>query len=65
MELVHASNGQIPSGRKPVLGGFDESGNRLYHCLVFDGPAGAKCDIPGMTSPQMVPIFFASPLIFY
>ncbi|KAL8278495.1 hypothetical protein RQP46_009185 [Phenoliferia psychrophenolica] len=35
MEWVHASNGEIPKGRRPVEGGFEEGGEHLYHALVY------------------------------
>ncbi|KAF5367503.1 hypothetical protein D9758_003680 [Tetrapyrgos nigripes] len=31
MEWVPASHGRIPDGRRPVEGGYEENGERLYH----------------------------------
>ncbi|KAJ8454724.1 hypothetical protein ONZ45_g19190 [Pleurotus djamor] len=33
MEWVPTSGGHIPSGRKPIEGGYEESGQKLYHAL--------------------------------
>lgn len=34
MELVPTSHGQIPSGRRPIEGGYEENGSKLYHALA-------------------------------
>ncbi|KAH9945163.1 uncharacterized protein BXZ73DRAFT_38046 [Epithele typhae] len=34
MEWVPAANGQIPSGRRPIEGGYEENGEKLYHALA-------------------------------
>ncbi|KAJ3573631.1 hypothetical protein NP233_g2307 [Leucocoprinus birnbaumii] len=34
MEWVHTSYGRIPSGRRPIEGGYEENGGKLYHALV-------------------------------
>ncbi|KAI5122281.1 hypothetical protein M0805_002361 [Coniferiporia weirii] len=34
MELIPASNGHIPPGRRPVEGGYEETGNKLYHAVA-------------------------------
>ncbi|KAH7106652.1 hypothetical protein BKA62DRAFT_805241 [Auriculariales sp. MPI-PUGE-AT-0066] len=34
MELVRASNGQIPRGRRPIHGGHEEDGRILYHAIA-------------------------------
>ncbi|OCH95380.1 hypothetical protein OBBRIDRAFT_709083, partial [Obba rivulosa] len=34
MEWVPASQGQIPFGRRPVEGGYEENGTKLYHGLA-------------------------------
>ncbi|KAH9849703.1 hypothetical protein C2E23DRAFT_736520 [Lenzites betulinus] len=34
MEWVPAANGQIPPGRRPVEGGYEESGGKLFHALA-------------------------------
>ncbi|KAH9481355.1 pH-response regulator protein palA/RIM20 [Psilocybe cubensis] len=33
MEFVHTSHGRIPPGRRPVEGGYEEGGERLYHAV--------------------------------
>jgi len=55
MELIPAQGGVTPPGRRPVLGGYDEQGRDLYHCLVYTGlPNPAfKSEIPGVTSPEI------------
>jgi len=35
MELVPTSGGRIPPGRRPIEGGYEETGQRLYHGLVM------------------------------
>ena len=34
MEWVPTSHGQIPYGRRPVEGGYEENGQKLYHALA-------------------------------
>ncbi|KAH8826648.1 hypothetical protein DL96DRAFT_1608569 [Flagelloscypha sp. PMI_526] len=34
MELVPTSHGAIPEGRRPVEGGYEESGAKLYHSVA-------------------------------
>ncbi|KAH8118026.1 hypothetical protein DFH11DRAFT_1498014, partial [Phellopilus nigrolimitatus] len=34
MELIHVTGGQIPPGRRPVEGGYEENGNKLYHAVA-------------------------------
>lgn len=53
-ELVPATNGQLPLGRRPVTGGFDENGEEMFHCLVYAGPSGQERDLPGLTSIALV-----------
>ncbi|KAH8826650.1 hypothetical protein DL96DRAFT_1289785 [Flagelloscypha sp. PMI_526] len=33
MELIPTSRGQIPHGRRPVEGGYEENGEKLYHAI--------------------------------
>ncbi|KAF8896367.1 hypothetical protein BD779DRAFT_1433925 [Infundibulicybe gibba] len=33
MELVHTSHGRIPPGRRPVEGGYEDHGAKLYHAI--------------------------------
>ncbi|TFK28099.1 hypothetical protein FA15DRAFT_86718 [Coprinopsis marcescibilis] len=33
MEWVYTTNGQIPPGRTPIEGGYEEGGDKLYHAL--------------------------------
>ena len=38
MEWVYTSNGRVPPGRRPIEGGYEEGGQKLYHGLaVFQG----------------------------
>ncbi|KAK4697297.1 hypothetical protein P7C70_g8234, partial [Phenoliferia sp. Uapishka_3] len=51
MEWVHASNGELPKGRRPVEGGFEEDGNHLFHALV---PVREhEIMVPGKTGPHL------------
>ncbi|KAJ8072526.1 hypothetical protein PM082_016085 [Marasmius tenuissimus] len=34
MEFVSTSHGRIPSGRRPVEGGYEENGAKLYHAVA-------------------------------
>ncbi|KAJ3815136.1 hypothetical protein EV368DRAFT_71854 [Lentinula lateritia] len=34
MEFVRTSRGQIPPGRRPVEGGYEENGSKLYHGIA-------------------------------
>ncbi|KAJ3888131.1 hypothetical protein GG344DRAFT_90129 [Lentinula edodes] len=34
MEFVRTSHGQIPPGRRPVEGGYEENGSKLYHGIA-------------------------------
>ncbi|KAF8339573.1 uncharacterized protein EI90DRAFT_3143985 [Cantharellus anzutake] len=48
-EWVPASYGHIPQGRRPVDGGYEESGERLHHAIaVIDG-----ISVPGKTAPHL------------
>lgn len=50
MEWVPAKNGEIPPGRRPVEGGFESGGQKLYHAL-------GKIDdvnVPGKTGEHLV-----------
>ncbi|PFH52958.1 hypothetical protein AMATHDRAFT_138897 [Amanita thiersii Skay4041] len=33
MEFVRTSYGQIPPGRRPIEGGYEETGHKLYHAV--------------------------------
>ncbi|KAE9404942.1 hypothetical protein BT96DRAFT_877056 [Gymnopus androsaceus JB14] len=35
MELVRTSQGQIPSGRRPIEGSYEEDGTKLYHGMAI------------------------------
>ncbi|GAA5997711.1 hypothetical protein JCM5350_008025 [Sporobolomyces pararoseus] len=49
MEWVPASYGQIPKGRRPVEGGFEENGNHLFHAVMtIDG-----IQVPGKTGVHL------------
>jgi hypothetical protein len=50
MEWAPASGGALPAGRKPVDGGFEQSGGRLYHAYAkVDG-----VDVPGKAGEHLV-----------
>lgn len=34
MEFVLTSHGKIPNGRRPVEGGYEENGSKLYHAVA-------------------------------
>jgi len=53
MEWVPASDGVIPEGRLPVEGGFEETGEKLYHALDKTEPYYA-----GKTAPHIGKFFF-------
>jgi len=49
MEWVHTSNGRVPPGRRPIEGGYEEGGEKLYHGLaVFQG-----MKVPGKTGEHL------------
>jgi len=49
MEFIHASHGRIPSGRRPIEGGYEESGTKLYHAIgIIDGVR-----VPGKTGEHL------------
>lgn len=49
MEWVVADQGHIPEGRRPVDGGFEASGERLYHAVgLVQG-----ISVPGKTAPHL------------
>ncbi|GAA6035419.1 hypothetical protein JCM8097_000246 [Rhodosporidiobolus ruineniae] len=49
MEWVEASYGQIPKGRRPVEGGFEEGGQHLFHAVtVLNG-----VNVPGKTGEHL------------
>ncbi|EMD34059.1 hypothetical protein CERSUDRAFT_97985 [Gelatoporia subvermispora B] len=49
MEWVPASHGQIPPGRRPVEGGYEENGTKLYHGLATI--RGVR--VPGKTAEHL------------
>lgn len=50
MEFVPTSHGRVPPGRRPVKGGFEQSGTELYHAVaVIDGTR-----VPGKTGTHLV-----------
>jgi hypothetical protein len=50
MEFVVTSRGQVPPGRRPVKGGFERSGQELYHAVAVVN--GVK--VPGKTGAHLV-----------
>jgi len=57
MEWVPASHGQIPPGRRPVDGGYESNGAKLYHALGFiqgiNVPGKAGAHLGGAAIPFM------------
>lgn len=49
MEWVPASYGQIPPGRRPIEGGYEENGGKLYHALA--NVNGVR--VPGKTGEHL------------
>jgi len=50
MEWVQTRNGDIPSGRRPVQGGYESNGEKLFHALgKING-----IDVPGKTGRHLV-----------
>lgn len=50
MELVQTSHGRIPPGRRPVEGGYEDNGSKLYHGLAtIDGVR-----VPGKAGEHLV-----------
>ena len=55
MELVRAEGGRIPNGRRPVEGGYEEGGARLFHALAtLHEHGGVK--VPGKCGEHLVRI---------
>jgi len=50
MEFVLTSHGRVPPGRQPVKGGFEKSGEELYHAVAVI--QGVK--VPGKTGIHLV-----------
>jgi hypothetical protein len=49
MEFVKTVGGRVPDGRRPVEGGYEENGEKLYHgAVVIDGVR-----VPGKTAPHL------------
>ncbi|KAE9384843.1 hypothetical protein BT96DRAFT_841615, partial [Gymnopus androsaceus JB14] len=53
MELVRTSQGQIPSGRRPIEGSYEEDGTKLYHgmAIVNGNPWKTSCHLGGCNVP--------------
>ena len=49
MELVRTSHGLIPAGRRPIEGGYEENGNKLYHAVAVVN--GVR--VPGKTGEHL------------
>lgn len=49
MEWVQTEHGLIPQGRRPVDGGYEEGGQRLYHAVAKI----SGIDVPGKTAPHL------------
>lgn len=50
MEWVITSNGQVPQGRQPVVGGYEDHGAQLYHALARVNGV----EVPGKTATHLV-----------
>lgn len=50
MEWVPTSQGRIPAGRRPVDGGYEEHGGKLYHALGVV----QNVEVPGKTGEHLV-----------
>ncbi|KAL0565207.1 hypothetical protein V5O48_016823 [Marasmius crinis-equi] len=49
MEFVPTSHGQIPAGRRPIEGGYEDNGEKLYHAVgVVQGVR-----VPGKTGTHL------------
>ncbi|KIK70058.1 hypothetical protein GYMLUDRAFT_53173 [Collybiopsis luxurians FD-317 M1] len=54
MELVPASRGQIPKGRRPIEGGHERDRNvKLYHAVANVVDGGRFVRVPGKTAPHL------------
>jgi len=49
MEWVSTNQGIIPEGRRPVDGGYEASGERLYHAIAVISLPTAEVVVPGKT----------------
>jgi len=56
MEFVHTSHGLIPAGRRPIEGGYEEDGNKLYHAVAVVN--GVR--VPGKTGEHLYVLSFFS-----
>ena len=50
MELIPTEKGRIPPGKKPVEGGYEEHGGKLYHAIATI--QGVR--VPGKTGEHLV-----------
>jgi len=49
MEFVRTSGGLVPHGRRPIEGGYEEYGGKLYHAIaVIEGVR-----VPGKTGEHL------------
>ncbi|KAG8810106.1 hypothetical protein FRC19_004779 [Serendipita sp. 401] len=54
MEWVFTSKGQIPEGRTPIVGGYEDTIEKIYHAVTH----WETVYVPGKTSPQWGGMFF-------
>jgi hypothetical protein len=54
MEWVPTREGKIPQGRRPVQGGHESNGEKLYHAL---GVVDTGLSVPGKTGEHLVRFF--------
>jgi hypothetical protein len=56
MEWVRTSLGRIPRNRDPVVGGYEENGQHLYHAK---GRVDSGTWVPGKTGEHLVRILIS------
>jgi len=49
MQLVPASGGRVPPGKRPVIGGYEEDGKELYHAVANVNGV----EVPGKTGEHL------------
>jgi hypothetical protein len=59
MEFVHTSRGVIPPGRRPIEGGYEQDGNKLYHAVAVVN--GVK--VPGKTGEHLYDLPYLLPSV--
>lgn len=49
MEWLTTKEGEVPVGRRPVEGGYEDDGNKLYHAVALIGGV----EVPGKTGRHL------------